>query len=59
VYIAAHYPVDVAAGLVLGAVVALACHALGRRLVARGVVAVSSTRLRPLLTPQPVPSTQR
>jgi undecaprenyl-diphosphatase len=59
VYIAAHYPVDVAAGLVLGAVVALACHALGRRLVARGVVAVSSTRLRPLLTPQPLPGMQR
>jgi undecaprenyl-diphosphatase len=59
VYIAAHYPVDVAAGLVLGAVVALACYALGRRLVTRGVVAVSSTRLRPLLTHQPLPSAQR
>jgi undecaprenyl-diphosphatase len=59
VYIAAHYPVDVAAGLVLGAVIALVCYALGRRFVARGVAAVSRTRLRPLLTHQPLPSTQR
>jgi membrane-associated phospholipid phosphatase len=59
VYIAAHYPVDVAAGLVLGAALALACYALGRRLVTRGVVAVSHTRLRPLLTHQPLTSAQR
>jgi undecaprenyl-diphosphatase len=59
VYIAAHYPVDVAAGLVLGAALALACYALGRRLVTRGVVAISDTRLRPLLTHQPLPSTQQ
>src|SRR6266545_4878153 len=50
VYVAAHYPVDVAAGLVLGAVVAVACYALSRRLLVRGVHAVASTRLRPLVT---------
>src|SRR6266545_4377142 len=41
VCVAAHYPVDVAAG---------ACYALSRRLLVRGVHAVASTRLRPLVT---------
>ena len=50
VYIAAHYPGDVVAGLVLGAAVALACYAVGRRLLTRGIVAASHSRLRPLVT---------
>jgi membrane-associated phospholipid phosphatase len=49
VYIAAHYPLDVLAGLGLGAAVSLAGYALARRLLTRIVVALESTRLRPLL----------
>lgn len=49
VYVGVHYPGDVAAGLVLGAVVAVACYTLGGRLLARAVQAVAGTRLRMLL----------
>jgi undecaprenyl-diphosphatase len=50
VYVGAHYPVDVAAGLVVGAVVALASYGLARPVVARLVTALSQTPVRPLLT---------
>jgi undecaprenyl-diphosphatase len=53
VYIAAHYPHDVVAGLLFGAAVAL----LGWRLLARPLTALvhraRHTRLRPLLTSTP------
>ena len=43
VYIAAHYPLDVAAGLLLGAAVTLAGWALVRRLLLRVVEGVRHT----------------
>ena len=50
VYIAAHYPHDVAAGLLLGAVVSLVGFALLHGLLTRVVAILQRTRLRPLLT---------
>jgi membrane-associated phospholipid phosphatase len=50
VYIAAHYPADVAVGLLLGASVALVVYLAAHRLVTRGVAAAASTPLRPLVT---------
>ena len=49
VYIAAHYPMDVLAGLGLGAAVSLAGYGLAHRPLTRMVVALETTRLRPLL----------
>src|SRR3954453_10537607 len=53
VYIAAHYPADVAVGLVLGAAVALVVYLAAHRLMTRGVAAAASTPLRPLVTALP------
>jgi len=53
VYIAAHYPMDVAAGLLLGAAVTLAGWALLRRVLIRAVEKLQGTRLRPLLVFSP------
>ncbi|NBH03483.1 phosphatase PAP2 family protein [Amycolatopsis sp. SID8362] len=50
VYIAAHYPQDVAAGLLLGAGVSLAGFLLLRRLLVRLVELAERTPLRPVLT---------
>jgi undecaprenyl-diphosphatase len=50
VYIAAHYPLDVVVGLLLGAAVSLAGYFLLRRVLLRMVLALQDTRLRPLLT---------
>lgn len=50
VYIAAHYPHDVLAGLALGAAVAVAGYLLLRRPSTAAVEALERTRLRPLLT---------
>ena len=58
VYIAAHYPHDVLAGLALGAVVALVGYLLLRRPLTTVVQALERTRLRPLLTGA-APLTQR
>lgn len=55
VYIAAHYPLDVVVGLVLGAAISLAGYLVGRRLLLRIVMAAEGTRLRPLLAASPVP----
>lgn len=49
VYIAAHYPADVAAGLVLGGLVAVLTWLLLRRPLTRVVGALAGTRLRPVL----------
>ena len=55
VYIAAHYPADVAVGLMLGAAVALVVYLAAHRLVSSAVLAVVDRdgRLRPLLTASP------
>jgi membrane-associated phospholipid phosphatase len=49
VYIAAHYPADVAAGLLLGGLVAVLTWLLLRRPLTRVVGALAGTRLRPVL----------
>jgi membrane-associated phospholipid phosphatase len=56
VYIAAHYPADVLAGLALGAVVAAVVCLLVRRVSTRLVVAVARTRFQPLVA-APAPGT--
>lgn len=53
VYIAAHYPHDVLAGLVLGAAVAIAVQLIARGLTTRLVVAIGHTALRPLVAATP------
>jgi undecaprenyl-diphosphatase len=53
VYIAAHYPLDVAAGLLLGVAVTLAGWALLRRVLTGAVHRMQETRLRPLLLAAP------
>lgn len=54
VYVGAHYPLDVVAGLLVGAAVSLAGLAVVRRPLTALVTSVGRTRLRPLLTTQPV-----
>jgi len=56
VYIAAHYPADVLAGLALGAVVATLMCLLMRRASARLVTVVARTRFQPLVA-APAPGT--
>ena len=56
VYIAAHYPSDVLAGLLLGGLIAVALYALTRTLLTRLVTAAGGTRLRPLLAAPPAPT---
>jgi membrane-associated phospholipid phosphatase len=53
VYIAAHYPGDVLAGLLLGGVVAAAACLLLRPALTRVIYAAQQTRLRPLLAAAP------
>jgi undecaprenyl-diphosphatase len=53
VYIAAHYPMDVVAGLLLGVAVTLTGWALSRRVLIRVVQRIQTTRLRPLLLAAP------
>ncbi|MGW7685196.1 phosphatase PAP2 family protein [Kribbella sp. NPDC054772] len=53
VYIAAHYPGDVLAGLLLGAIVAIGTWLLLRRTLTRLVTAAAGTRLRPVLVRSP------
>jgi undecaprenyl-diphosphatase len=50
VYIGAHYPQDVLAGLLLGAAVSIIGYLLARRLLARLIAALQATAARPLLT---------
>ena len=56
VYVGAHYPGDVAAGLLLGGLVAALLYAACRTALTRLVVAAGRTRLRPLLAPAPTPA---
>ena len=58
-YIAAHYPHDVAAGLVFGAVVTLAGWWLLAHPLTRFVTALAATPARPLVTSQPAPASTR
>ena len=53
VYVAAHSPLDVVAGLLLGAAVSLAGWALLHRVLIRVVERMQATRLRPLLVAAP------
>jgi membrane-associated phospholipid phosphatase len=50
VYVGAHFPLDVVAGLAVGAIIALASYAAVRPLLSRGIVLLSRTPVRPLLT---------
>ncbi len=50
VYVGAHFPLDVVAGLMLGAAISLAGFHAFRRLLLQAVVAVTRTRFRPLMT---------
>ncbi len=54
VYVGAHFPLDVAAGLAVGALVALVAYLAVRPLAARLVVLLARTPVRPLLTAEPV-----
>jgi len=53
VYIAAHYPLDVVVGLLLGAAISLAGYFLLRRVLLRVVITLQHNRFRPLLTAAP------
>lgn len=59
VYVGAHYPGDVLAGLLFGAVVALAGFLLVRWFLIPLVTALSRTRLRPLVTATPASDERR
>jgi membrane-associated phospholipid phosphatase len=50
VYVGAHFPLDVAVGLAVGAIIAVASYLIARPLVHRCVVAMTHTQLRPLVT---------
>jgi undecaprenyl-diphosphatase len=53
VYIGAHYPHDVAAGLVVGAAVSLLGYLVLRPVLGWGLTVLDRTKLRPLLTSAP------
>lgn len=55
VYVAAHYPHDVLAGLLIGAGVSLLGWLLVRGVLTRMVTALEASRLRPLLSGTPMP----
>lgn len=56
VYVGAHFPLDVAAGLAVGAIVALVSYAVARPLFSRLVVFLAGSPVRPLVTAQPAPA---
>lgn len=55
VYIGAHYPSDVLAGLALGSAVAIATYLASRSALSRITRAAAATRLRPLVAPRDGP----
>lgn len=55
-YAGAHYPQDVLAGLLLGAVVSVAGYLLVRKVLTRLVIALQATVVRPVLTSAPAAS---
>lgn len=55
-YVAAHYPHDVLAGLLLGATVSAVGYLLTRRVLTRLITALQGTALRRLLTTTPPPA---
>jgi undecaprenyl-diphosphatase len=55
-YVAAHYPQDVLAGLILGAAVSVLGYLLARGVLTRLITALQATALRPLLTSAPPPA---
>jgi len=59
VYIGAHYPQDVLAGLLLGAAVSIVGYLLARRLLTRLITTLETTLARPLLTIAPAVADQR
>ena len=56
VYVGAHFPLDVVAGLVVGSATALVTYALARPLGVRLVTALAATPVRPLLSARPAPA---
>lgn len=58
VYVAAHYPQDVLAGLLLGAAVSVAGYLLVRGVLTRLVIALQATVVRPVLTSAPASADQ-
>jgi hypothetical protein len=54
IYVAAHYPHDVLAGLLIGSTVSLVGWLLVRGVLTRVVTALHATRLRPLLSSAPL-----
>ncbi len=53
VYVGAHFPLDVAVGLVVGSLLALGSYAAATPLITRLVTSLSRTPVRPLLVAQP------
>jgi membrane-associated phospholipid phosphatase len=53
VYVGAHFPLDVAAGLAVGAIVALGSYCVARPVFLRLVLGLSRTPVRPFVTAQP------
>lgn len=54
VYVGAHFPLDVVAGLLVGAIVALASYGAARPLLGRFVVVLARTPARSLVTARPI-----
>lgn len=57
-YVAAHYPQDVLAGLLLGAAVSVAGYLLVRGVLTRLIIALQGTVVRPVLTSAPASAEQ-
>lgn len=53
VYVGAHFPLDVVAGLAVGAIVALGSYGVTRPVFSRLVLGLSRTPVRPFVTAQP------
>jgi membrane-associated phospholipid phosphatase len=58
VYVGAHYPQDVLAGLALGAVVSVAGYLLVRGVLTRLIIALQATVVRPVVTSAPAATGQ-